>query len=61
MNASVLETHLKLDHLGDALQQIKDGSTAASLEGETLDFKRDPHTVTGQGLGVRDPGSAASA
>lgn len=26
-----------------------DGATAASLETETLDFKRDPHTVTGRG------------
>lgn len=40
---------MKLDHLGDALQQLEDGSTAASLESETLDFKRDPHTVTGRG------------
>ncbi|MGL5827775.1 MAG: ATP-binding protein, partial [Nocardioides sp.] len=35
--------------LGDALQQIADGAMAASLENETLDFKRDPHTVTGRG------------
>jgi ATP-dependent DNA helicase RecG len=31
------------------LQQIRDGATAGSLETETLDFKRDPHTVTGRG------------
>jgi len=37
---------MKLDPLGDALQQIIDGATADSLETETLDFKRDPHTVT---------------
>ena len=40
---------MKLDPLGDALQLIADGTTAASLENETLDFKRDPHTVTGRG------------
>lgn len=40
---------MKLDPLGDALQLIADGATAASLENETLDFKRDPHTVTGRG------------
>lgn len=40
---------MKLDPLGDALQQIAGGSTAASLESETLEFKRDPHTVTGRG------------
>ncbi|UKJ63073.1 putative DNA binding domain-containing protein [Cellulosimicrobium cellulans] len=40
---------MKLDLLGDALQQIHAGATADSLETETLDFKRDPHTVTGRG------------
>lgn len=40
---------MKLDPLGDALQQILDGAAASSLESETLDFKRDPHTVIGNG------------
>lgn len=40
---------MKLDPLGDALQHLIDGATADSLESETLDFKRDPHTVTGRG------------
>lgn len=40
---------MKLDPLGDALQQVLDGATADSLETETLEFKRDPHTVTGPG------------
>lgn len=40
---------MKLDPLGDALRQVIDGATAASLEDEMLDFKRDPHTVTGRG------------
>lgn len=40
---------MKLDPLGEALRQVTDGATAASLETETLDFKRDPHTVTGRG------------
>jgi ATP-dependent DNA helicase RecG len=40
---------MKLDPLGDALQQVHAGATAGSLETETLDFKRDPHTVTGRG------------
>jgi ATP-dependent DNA helicase RecG len=31
------------------LQQIRDGATAGSLDTETLDFKRGPHTVTGRG------------
>jgi hypothetical protein len=42
---------MKLDPVGEALRRVTDGSTAASLETETLDFKRDPHTVTGHGLG----------
>lgn len=37
---------MKLDPVGAALEQIRRGATAASLETETLDFKRDPHTVT---------------
>ncbi len=45
----MLETRYEIDALGDAVGQIADGSTAASLESETLDFKRDPHTVTGRG------------
>lgn len=40
---------MKLNAVGDALQQIRDGATAGSVETETLDFKRDPHTVTGRG------------
>lgn len=40
---------MKLDPLGDALQAVLEGATAGSLETETLDFKRDPHTVTGRG------------
>lgn len=40
---------MKLDPLGEALQQVLDGATPGSLESETLDFKRDPHTVTGRG------------
>lgn len=40
---------MKLDPLGDALQQVLAGATAGSLETEKLDFKRDPHTVTGRG------------
>lgn len=40
---------MKLDPLGDVLQQILDGRVAGSLETEVLDFKRDPHTVTGRG------------
>ncbi|GMA24095.1 hypothetical protein GCM10025864_18540 [Luteimicrobium album] len=40
---------MKLDPLGDALQRIADGAEARSVETETLDFKRDPHTVTGRG------------
>lgn len=40
---------MKLDPLGDALQQVLNGSTAAKLESEILEFKRDPHTVTGPG------------
>ncbi|WP_415103929.1 helix-turn-helix domain-containing protein [Micropruina sp.] len=40
---------IKLDPIGDALRHVAEGATAASLETETLDFKRDPHTVTGRG------------
>lgn len=40
---------MKLDPLGEVLQQVLDGATAGSLETETLDFKRDPHTVKGRG------------
>lgn len=40
---------MKLEALGEALRQIHDGATAGSLETETLDFKRDPHSVTGRG------------
>jgi len=39
---------MKLDSLGDVLRAVLDGATAGSLETETLDFKRDPHTVTGR-------------
>lgn len=39
----------KLDPLGDALRAIAGGATAASDESESLDFKRDPHSVTGRG------------
>ncbi|WP_076694211.1 RNA-binding domain-containing protein [Tersicoccus sp. Bi-70] len=40
---------MKLATLADSLQQIVDGATAGSLETDVLDFKRDPHTVTGPG------------
>ncbi len=40
---------MKLDSLGDALQQVLQGATADSVETATLDFKRDPHTVVGRG------------
>lgn len=40
---------MKLDPLGDVLRQVLAGAAAGSLETETLDFKRDPHTVTGPG------------
>lgn len=40
---------MKLDSLSEALQQVLDGALADSLETEVLDFKRDPHTVTGRG------------
>jgi len=40
---------MKLDHVGDALRLVAEGAVPASLETETLDFKRDPHTVTGRG------------
>lgn len=40
---------MKLEDLGDVLRSVLGGATAASLETETLDFKRDPHTVTGRG------------
>lgn len=36
---------MKLDTLEDALERILNGEPAGSLESETLDFKRDPHTV----------------
>lgn len=42
-----IETLVDLDAVKQALQRILDGATARSLESETLDFKRDPHTVTG--------------
>jgi ATP-dependent DNA helicase RecG len=38
---------MKLDLLSEALQRILEGASATSLESDTLDFKRDPHTVTG--------------
>ena len=40
---------MKLDALGEALQRVLGGETAGSLETERLDFKRDPHTITGRG------------
>lgn len=40
---------MKLGSFDEALQRILAGATAASIETETLDFKRDPHTVTGRG------------
>jgi ATP-dependent DNA helicase RecG len=40
---------MKLDPLGDALQRILDGVAASAVESETLDFKRDPATVTDRG------------
>lgn len=40
---------MKLDPLGEILQRILDGATADSLETDLLDFKRDPHTVSGRG------------
>lgn len=40
---------MKLDPIGEALRLVEDGAVAGSLETETLDFKRDPHTVTGRG------------
>lgn len=40
---------MKLDPVGDALQQVLAGATAGALETEKLDFKRDPHTVAGRG------------
>lgn len=36
---------MKPESLSDLLRQIQAGSPAGSLETETLDFKRDPHTV----------------
>lgn len=39
---------MKLDSLGEVLQSVLDGATAGPLETETLDFKRDPHTITGR-------------
>jgi hypothetical protein len=40
---------MKLGDLEDALRLVLGGSSAASIETETLDFKRDPHTLTGRG------------
>ncbi|RMI14417.1 RNA-binding domain-containing protein [Cellulomonas triticagri] len=40
---------MKLDPVGPALERVLAGATADSLESPTLDFKRDPHTVTGRG------------
>lgn len=40
---------MKLPSLPAVLQQILDGASASSLETDTLDFKRDPHTVDGPG------------
>ncbi|GAA3622677.1 RNA-binding domain-containing protein [Microlunatus ginsengisoli] len=40
---------MKLDPVGEALQRVFDGARASSVETETLDFKRDPHTVSGRG------------
>src|SRR5690625_837439 len=40
---------MKLDPVGQALRQVYDGNIADSVESETLDFKRDPQTVTGRG------------
>lgn len=40
---------MKLDVVGNALRLVANGVVAGSLETETLDFKRDPHTVTGRG------------
>lgn len=39
---------MKLDPLGDVLSRVLNGEAAGSLETETLDFKRDPHTITGR-------------
>jgi len=38
---------MKLDPVGEAPRQVRDGVAAGLLESETLDFKRDPHTVSG--------------
>jgi ATP-dependent DNA helicase RecG len=40
---------MKLDVLSDALGRVLEGASANTLESEVLDFKRDPHTVTGRG------------
>jgi ATP-dependent DNA helicase RecG len=40
---------MKLDPTTDVLRQLLNGANADSLETETLDFNRDPHTVTGRG------------
>jgi len=40
---------LKLEDLSVALQSLAGGAAAGSLETERLDFKRDPHSVTGRG------------
>lgn len=40
---------MKLDSVSEALQRVLDGAAAGTLETGVLDFKRDPHTVTGRG------------
>ncbi|MGQ0464806.1 MAG: RNA-binding domain-containing protein [Sporichthyaceae bacterium] len=40
---------MKLDLVGDALERIVAGANASTLESQVLDFKRDPHTITGRG------------
>ncbi|KAJ1684633.1 hypothetical protein LUZ63_020388 [Rhynchospora breviuscula] len=40
---------MKLDSLDEALDKVLAGATAGSVEHQRLDFKRDPHTVTGKG------------
>ncbi len=42
-----MKLFMKLDGLGDVLQRVLNGASAGSLETEVLDFKRDPHTITG--------------
>lgn len=46
---------MKLDPLSDALQRVLAGAPACSLETQFLDFKRDPHTVTGRGAPGNPP------